>query len=234
MSLIIFPLSTNPDLAEQWHPILNGDLTAYNLTSGSSRKNIWWKCHKGEDHEWRTSVDNRSKGSNCPFCTLTPQSKQELTITFELKKLFKNIDPPGLKTKLKGRLRAIDIYVPKLNLCIEFDGSYWHKDKLDIDKIKSEMLLQEGFKLIRVREEPLKKIYDTDVISKQPYKGKQVTNDVLSTIMELYTLDEKLVSKIKDYQAKEELQNERGLDRYIDRILTEKAEKNADEVVGKQ
>ena len=28
------------------------------------------------------------------------------------------------------------------------------------------MLFEEGFKLIRVREEPLKKIYDTDVISK--------------------------------------------------------------------
>ena len=48
----------------------------------------------------------------------------------------------------------------KLNLCIEFDGSYWHKDKRDIDKIKSEMLFEEGFKLIRLREEPLKKIYD--------------------------------------------------------------------------
>jgi hypothetical protein len=47
--------------------------------------------------------------------------------------------------------------------------------------------------------------------------------------MELYTLDEKLVSKIKDYQAKEGLQNERGLDRYIDKILTEKAEKNSNE-----
>ena len=35
---------------------------------------------------------------DCPFCTLTPQSKQELTITFELMKLFKNIDPKGLKT----------------------------------------------------------------------------------------------------------------------------------------
>ena len=91
------------------------------------------------------------------------------------------------------------------------------------------MLLQEGFKLIRVRQEPLKKIYDTDVISKQPYNGKQVTNDVLSRIMDLYTLPEKLVSKIKDYQAKEELQNERGLDRYIDKILTEKAEKNTNE-----
>ena len=120
-------------------------------------------------------------------------------------------------------MRAIDIYIPKLNLCIEFDGAYWHKDRRDIDKIKSEMLLEEGFELIRVREEPLKKIYDTDVISKQPYNGKQVTNDILSVIMNKFKLEEKLISKISDYQSKSELQNEKGLERYIDKILTEKA-----------
>jgi len=117
--------------------------------------------------------------------------------------------------------------VPKLNLCIEFDGSYWHKDKRDIDKIKSEMLFDDGFKLIRVRQEPLKKIYDTDVISKQPYNGKQVTNDILSKIINIFNLDNKLVSKIKDYQLKDKLQNEKVLERYIDKILTEKVEKKS-------
>ena len=160
-----------------------------------------------------------------PVLLKTPQSKQELTITFELKILFKNIDPKGFKTKLDGRLRAIDIFIPKLNLCIEFDGSYWHKDKRDIDKIKSEMLFDKGFKLIRVREEPLKKIYDTDVITKQPYDGKQVTNDILSKIINIFNLDNKLVFKIKDYQSKEGLQNKKGLEIYIDQILTEKANK---------
>lgn len=89
------------------------------------------------------------------------------------------------------------------------------------------MLFEEGFKLIRLREEPLKKIYDTDVISKQPYNGKQVTNDILSMIMYIFELDAKLVSKIKDYQSKEGLQNEKGLDSYIDKILTKKAEKKS-------
>ena len=32
--------------------------------------------------------------------------------------------------------------------------------------------------------------------------------------------------KIKEYQSKDGSQNERGLERYIDKILTEKAEKN--------
>jgi hypothetical protein len=140
-------------------------------------------------------------------------------------KFFKNIDPKGFKTRLDGRLRAIDIYIPKLNLCVEFDGAYWHKDKRDIDKIKSEMLLDEGFELIRVREEPLKKIYDSDVISKQPYNGKQVTNDILSVIISKFKLDKKLITEINEYQSKNELQNEKGLERYIDKILTEKATK---------
>lgn len=89
------------------------------------------------------------------------------------------------------------------------------------------MLLEEGFELIRVREEPLKKIYETDVISKQPYNGKQVTNDILSVILEMYELDDKIVSKINEYQSKDKLQNEKGLERYIDKILTEKAERKS-------
>jgi cytochrome c-type biogenesis protein CcmH/NrfF len=215
---------THPLLAKEWHPTLNGNLTPFDVMSGSHKK-VWWKCDKGDDHEWKTTMSDRSNGRDCPFCTLTPQSKQELTITFELMKLFKNINPKGLKTKLDGRLRAIDIFIPKLNLCIEFDGAYWHKEKRDIDKIKSEMLFEEGFKLIRVREEPLKKIYDTDVTSKKPYNGKQVTNNILSMIMSIFELDAKLVSKIKEYQSKDGLKNEKGLEKYIDKILTEKAEK---------
>ena len=217
---------THPEVTIQWHPTLNGDLMPNDVSKGMNKK-VWWKCDKGEDHEWKVGVYQR-KYSSCPYCVLTPQSKQELTITFELTKLFKNIDPKGLKTPLDGRLRSIDIYIPKLNLCIEFDGAYWHKDKREIDKIKSEMILKEGFKLIRVREEPLKKIYDTDVISRKPYDGKQVTNDILTVIMRTFDLNDALMSKIKEYQEKEELQNEKGLDRYIDKILTDKAEKKRD------
>ena len=218
--------TTHPKVAKQWHPTKNGKLTIYDIHYGY-RKKVWWKCDKGDDHEWRVSPSNRKySNTGCPYCTLTPQSRQELTITFELMKLFNNIDPKGLKTRLNGRLRAIDIFIPKLNLCIEFDGAYWHKDKQNIDKIKSEMLFEEGFKLIRVREEPLPSLYDTDVISKQPYDGKQVTNDILSMILSIFELDDKLVSKIKDYQSKDVLQNEKGLDKYIEKILTEKAKKN--------
>jgi uncharacterized protein YndB with AHSA1/START domain len=216
---------THPEMALEWHTELNGEITPLKVGYGSSQK-IWWRCTKDDEHIWRSSINARtSQNSGCPFCTLTPQSKQELIITFELRTLFNRIDPKGFKTRLDGRLRAIDIFIPQLNLCIEFDGSYWHKDKRAIDKIKSNLLLKEGYSVIRVREEPLKKIHVTDVISKQPYNGKQVTNDILSMILSMYDLDSELVQRIKDYQSKDELQNEKGLNRYIDKILKEKAEK---------
>ena len=45
-------------------------------------------------------------------------------------------------------------------------------------------------------------------------------------ILSMFELDAKLVSNINIYQSKDGLQNEKGLDKYIDQILTEKAEKN--------
>jgi len=54
-----------PDLAKQWHPTKNGELTPYNVTPGSDRK-VWWICSRG--HEWEASVKSRSRGSGCARC----------------------------------------------------------------------------------------------------------------------------------------------------------------------
>jgi len=215
----------NPKLAMEWHPTKNNNLNPVDVTTGTHKK-VWWKCDKGDDHEWKTSVSHRSRGRDCPFCTLTPQSRQELTITFELIKFFKDINPKGFKTRVKGKLWSIDIYIPQLKLGVEFDGSYWHKDKRALDKLKTEKLEEKGFEIFRVREEPLKRIFDDDIMSKQPFNAKQVTNDILTQIMSRYTLDAKKINKIKSYIQLSDLQNEKGLDKYIDKILTEKAEKN--------
>ena len=217
--------TTNPEIALLWHPTKNGIINTDQIVAGSN-KSFWWKCDKSDDHEWKTSVYHLTHGTSCPFCTLTPQSKQELTITFELIQFFKDINPRGFKTRVNGKIRSVDIYIPQLSLGIEFDGNYWHKGKRDLDKLKTKQLKKEGFDIIRVRETPLKKINRTDVISKQPFNGKEVANKVLKQIMKMYDLDAKKVRKIENYLDKKELQNEKGLDKYIDMILTEKAEKN--------
>ena len=56
---------THPELAKQWHPTKNGDLTSQDVTAGSGKK-VWWKCPTC-GYEWKTSVANR-RSSNCPAC----------------------------------------------------------------------------------------------------------------------------------------------------------------------
>jgi hypothetical protein len=59
----------NPELAKQWHPTKNGSLTPFDVGVGSNKK-VWWKCSKGNDHEWRTSIVHRSeRKQSCPICS---------------------------------------------------------------------------------------------------------------------------------------------------------------------
>ena len=55
----------NPDLAKEYHPSKNGELSVEMLTVCSGRK-VWWMCDKG--HEWRASVAHRNGGEGCPYC----------------------------------------------------------------------------------------------------------------------------------------------------------------------
>ena len=59
---------THPEVAKQWHPTKNGDLIPNNVTPGSNKK-VWWKCEKGDDHEWEARVDERAvRGDGCSVC----------------------------------------------------------------------------------------------------------------------------------------------------------------------
>jgi hypothetical protein len=66
------PLSiTHPQVAAQWHPTKNGDLTPDQVTAGVGKK-VWWKCPNGLDHEWQSTVNNRTKPNyeqGCPCCS---------------------------------------------------------------------------------------------------------------------------------------------------------------------
>lgn len=49
----------------------------------------------------------------------------------------------------------LDIFIPSKNIAIEYDGSYWHRDKLEKDNRKDQICESAGIKLIRIREKPL-------------------------------------------------------------------------------
>jgi hypothetical protein len=58
-----------PDIADQWHPTLNGDVTASDVPAGRD-KHAWWRCTEGPDHEWCATISSRTKGDlGCPACS---------------------------------------------------------------------------------------------------------------------------------------------------------------------
>lgn len=109
-----------PDLASEWHPIKNGDLTPYSVTC-NSEKRIWWKCNKC-DHEWITGIHNRHRETGCPLCNISKGEAKILNylnlniVNYTTQKQFVNLLGVG------GGNLSYDFYLPDYNLLIEYQG----------------------------------------------------------------------------------------------------------------
>ena len=58
--------TVNPQLASEWNYEKNGQLKPTDVFSSASAK-VWWICMRG--HEWKASVNSRSNGNGCPYCS---------------------------------------------------------------------------------------------------------------------------------------------------------------------
>jgi very-short-patch-repair endonuclease len=150
-------LSTQyPKIVKEWHPTLNKEFKATKVTYGSEKK-AWWLCPKG--HSYKATINNRTlRQSGCPQCS-NQSSEPEIRILTEFKYLFDNV-----VSRYKENGIEIDVYLPDLNLGIEYDGKHWHKEKEEQDLEKNKRLATQNIHLIRVRETPLKVLSDEDVI----------------------------------------------------------------------
>lgn len=54
-----------PEIASEWHPTKNGNLTPDDVSYGMTKK-VWWICEEG--HEWEASISHRTNGARCPKC----------------------------------------------------------------------------------------------------------------------------------------------------------------------
>lgn len=56
-----------PEIAAEWHPTLNGDLTPDRVTAHSGKK-VWWLCPEGHAYLSAISKRTRERSSSCPYC----------------------------------------------------------------------------------------------------------------------------------------------------------------------
>ena len=163
-----------PDLVKQWDADKNGKLLPNQFSKGSNKK-VGWKCEFG--HRWVAQINTRTKGIGCPKCK-PKTSVPELRIFTEFCAIFENV-----ATRNKSLGVEVDVFLSDHSVAIEYDGSYWHKDKFRGDMAKNERLSEMGINIIRIREKPLKKLSDLDIICDKKNFGKEEIDNLLRKIV---------------------------------------------------
>lgn len=140
-----------PSIAREWVKCINNDsITPNDVTPGCSSKKVLWTCNRG--HEWPATPKSRAiEGTGCPKCNQAKKvSKRSYILYFYLKKHFKDVK---MEVPLKGTRMTLDIYIPCINLFIEYDGGIYHKSSnRDINKDKKLLEKKSKDKIIRIRE----------------------------------------------------------------------------------
>ena len=147
-------LKTNsPELMKEWNYEKNNaiDLFPERVTRFSDKK-AWWICPIC-DNSYQTAIKHRSLGTGCPNCANEFRTSfPEQAIYFYLKNEFEDTQN---RMDLIGK--EVDIFIPCMNLGIEYDGAYFHNSNksLEREKNKYNHLKEIGVKLIRIREKGL-------------------------------------------------------------------------------
>lgn len=169
-----------PELFKEWHPTKNL-INKLDLSFGSHKK-VWWKCQNG--HEYEARINHRVSGSGCPYCTRST-SIPEIRILTELTSIF------SVTSRFKIEKSEIDIYIPKYQVGIEFDGSFWHKDKYEKDVEKNRKLENKLNLFLRIRVAPLEKISEHDISVPNDEVTKELVNKICLSFANLLTPEDR-------------------------------------------
>ena len=211
--------SQYPELVNsEWNYARNNAIKLYpnEITSSSNRK-AWWICSEC-GHEWFTSVAHRTSVMNptgCPkcaehyhiskqenqvadyintyLCSHYPCSYYTMFRSIKFKKIYELLHintNNALSDDLKSHLlKEIDIYIPELNLAIEYDGDYWHDNSVmltqrgltndDAHQIKNELCEHAGIELLFISEHDW--LHDTENV-------KQIIADIIDTAYARYCI----------------------------------------------
>jgi hypothetical protein len=159
---------THPEIAKQYHPTKN--VIPVERIRYGSRSHRWWLCEEG--HEWEATVSSRSRvtrGTGCPECSPTPRtSKIEIEIreALESEHVLTNIQTTynAFIRTVNNKRFAVDVLGISCDgqqVVLEYDSWWWHSGKgrnesynipKNRDTLKTQELLDSGYKVIRVRE----------------------------------------------------------------------------------
>lgn len=116
-------ISLKPFVIPLWSP--SNLLKPEDLKASDQVNKIILRCKKG--HEWEVLIGNVEDPILCKVCSGRATSRAEQAI-------FNYITSLGAEAKRFDRSvlgdKELDIYLPKHNIAIEYNGFYWHSEKM--------------------------------------------------------------------------------------------------------
>lgn len=148
-----------PELAAEWAPS-NPTSAWHVMPTGKTTFLPTWICPTDATHIWQTTVTSRVSGATCPECRISGKSAVELAYRDAAVAMFGAASSGSSIRDERFRRRltwTIDIGIENAGrrIAIEYDGSYWHRDKVALDTDKTRDLLTAGYLVVRLREDPL-------------------------------------------------------------------------------
>ena len=168
-------------------------------------------CDSTEKYWWINNFGKSFKLS--PYVFLKPNTQTsfpEQAIFYCLKEHFNDAINKAQYITQYGEVVEIDIFIPSLNIGIEYDGRFWHKDKVHTDDIKNKTLNAESIYVIRIREEGLPYLNSFNgkiIIRDEPSSPKSLIyclNDLADVLMTMFGVEIEEYTPSHYYRAKVE------------------------------
>ncbi len=138
-----------PELVKEWDYEKNDKDGLYpNKVAHRSDKKVWWVCPVC-CCSYKTAIKHRTQGTGCPHCANELHTSfPEQAIYFYLNREFEDV-----KNRMDVLGKESDIFIPGMNLSIEYDGAHYHNTNASLEREKKKYIhLRElGIKLIRIR-----------------------------------------------------------------------------------
>lgn len=139
-------LSVYPELVKDEWDYKKNEFSPENI-SIHSNKLIWWKPKYGKP--FQSTIQERVK-------SVSGTSFPAQAIYYFVKRIFPDAINRA-KYSIEGeKTIELDVYVPSIQVGIEFDGFAYHNETADSDEEKNLLLSKTGMYFIRVREERLR------------------------------------------------------------------------------
>lgn len=171
--------TTHAYILDEWDYIKN-EVSPTEIGVGTHKK-IWWKCPFGHSYQSYPSSRCGKQHTGCPICDKENHTSfPEQAVFYYIKKYF-----PDTVNCDKARIgMELDIYIPHLDIAIEYDGRNWHKDNA-FELKKNEACKEKNVLLIRVREEGLELYDDCICLVRNNVRSNKSLSKVIDELLKM-------------------------------------------------